>query len=291
VAARTFHAKEAQMTSISSRPPSDGNAQTAIDRAELRSILSNLSHELSRPLTSLRAGFDLLLAESSAPINQHQRGHLLTMVSLCDDILQLTRSYLDYAAVVHGSRPLCLGSFTIGALVGEINRQFAPIAEARSLDWKSRSETPDVVVVTDASRCQQILGNLVSNALKYTPAGGTIRLGASADAHNWSVTVSDTGPGIPPEAAGQIFEPFFRLARDEHSGVEGSGLGLAICRELVQQLNGAIQVESALGAGTTISVCFPLMATPAAELPISEQTPVQPSRRAGPRRKTTAAHW
>ena len=99
-----------------------------IDPGELRSVLSSLSHELCRPLISLKAGFDLLLDESSTTFTPDQRGHLLTMVSLCDDLLRLTRSYLDYAGIVQGSRPLCLGSFTIGALIHEIDRQFAPIA-------------------------------------------------------------------------------------------------------------------------------------------------------------------
>ena len=98
------------------------------------------------------------------------------MVSLCDDLLRLTRSYLDYAGIVQGSRPLCLGSFTIGALIDEIDRQFAPVALARQLDWESHADSPEIVVVTDASRCQQIFGNLVSNAIKYTPVGGRVRV-------------------------------------------------------------------------------------------------------------------
>ena len=94
-------------------------------------VLSSLSHELCRPLISLKAGFDLLLGEPSATFTPDQRSHLLTMVTLCDDLLRLTRSYLDYAGIVQGSRPLCLGSFTIGALIHEIARQFAPVAAAR----------------------------------------------------------------------------------------------------------------------------------------------------------------
>ena len=258
------------MTSIHSRPRSDGNAQLFIDQTELRSILSSLSHELSRPLISLRAGFDLLLGEVPATISDEQRGHLMTMVSLCDDVLQLTRSYLDYAGIVQGSRPLCLGSFTIGALIDEINRQFAPIASARLINWKSRTDAPDIVVVTDASRCQQIFGNLVSNALKYTPVGGTVRLSAQGEPDSWSVSVSDDGPGIPPEALEQVFEPFFRLSRDEHSGIEGSGLGLAICRELVHQLSGAIDLDSEVGSGTSVSVRFPRLTAPRT-LPIATE--------------------
>ncbi len=104
-------------------------------------------------------------------------------------------------------------------------------------------DPPESLVVTDASRCQQILGNLVSNALKYTPIGGQVRVSGKAEADSWSVTVSDSGPGIPPDAIEMVFEPFFRLARDEHSGVEGNGLGLAICRELVTQLQGTITLH------------------------------------------------
>jgi len=229
-----------------------------IDQRQLRSVLSSLSHELCRPLISLKAGFDLLLGESSATFTQDQRGHLLTMVTLCDDLLRLTRSYLDYAGIVQGSRPLCLGSFTIGALIQEIGRQFAPIAVTRQVHWEAHLNSPETTVVTDASRCQQIVGNLVSNALKYTPAGGTVRVVGKAEAQSWSVIVSDTGPGIPAEALDRVFEPFFRLARDEHSGIEGNGLGLAICRELVTQLHGEITLISVVGQGTSVSVRFPL---------------------------------
>src|SRR5258708_6287962 len=131
-------------------------ARTLIDHDELRSILSNLSHELCRPLISLRAGFDLLLSDTSSPVSVDRRGHVETMVALCDDLLSLTRSYLDYAGLVQGTRPLCFGTFTIGALVREIDRQFASAAAARRITWECGLEGADATVVTDASRCQQI---------------------------------------------------------------------------------------------------------------------------------------
>src|SRR3954452_8457752 len=84
-----------------------------IDPDEIRSILSNLSHEFSRPLVTLRMGFDLLLADASRPISVDQRGHVRTMALLCDDLLRLTHSYLDYAGLVQGTRPLRLGAFTV----------------------------------------------------------------------------------------------------------------------------------------------------------------------------------
>jgi signal transduction histidine kinase len=180
------------------------------------------------------------------------------MVTLCDDLLKLTRSYLDYAGIVQGSRPLCLGYYTIGALIHEINRQFGATAAARHVHWETQVETPETSVRTDASRCQQILGNLVSNALKYTPVGGRVRVSGKAETDSWSVTVADSGPGIPADAIEMVFEPFFRLSRDEHSGVEGSGIGLAICRELVTQLQGEITLSSVVGQGTSVTVRFPV---------------------------------
>jgi signal transduction histidine kinase len=146
----------------------------------------------------------------------------------------------------------------LGALVAEIDRQFAPVAQSRELRWESRADAAEFAVVTDASRCQQIFGNLVANAIRYTANGGWVRVVGSADADSWSISVADSGPGIPHDAIERVFEPFFRLDRDEHSPVDGSGLGLAICRELVAQLHGKISLNSTLGRGTSISVRFPL---------------------------------
>jgi signal transduction histidine kinase len=249
---------DVRRNSTSSAPAEPGGSSPLIiDRGELRSVLSSLSHEMCRPLISLKAGFDLLLGEPAATFTPDQRNHMLTMVTLCDDLLKLTRSYLDYAALVQRSRPLCLGRFTVGALVHEISRQFGPTAVARQVRWETSVDDPESSVVTDASQFQQIVGNLVSNALKYTPAGGRVRVEGRVEDDSWSVTIADSGAGIPPDALDMVFEPFFRLARDEHSGVEGNGLGLAICRELVAQLRGEIRLASVVGEGTTATVRFP----------------------------------
>jgi signal transduction histidine kinase len=243
-------------------PPSFEDACCPIDGEDLRSILSNLSHELCRPLISLRAGLDLLLADASRPISHDQRGHVRTMVGLCEELLHLTRSYLDYAGLKEGTRPFCFGTYTVGALTREIDRQFGPAAAGRRIDWACALEGPDATVTTDASRCQQIFGNLVANALKYTPEGGEVRVSARVERCHWVVTVSDDGPGIPPEHVDRVFEPFYRLPRDEQSRVDGNGLGLAICREMVGQLGGTISLVCGHGPGTRVVVEFPIDASP-----------------------------
>ena len=247
---------DAQIESASGTGAVPGRPVTAPD--ELRIILSNLSHELCRPLSSLRAGFDLLLGTSARPISEEQRGHLETMGLLCDDLLRLTRSYLDYAGLIQGARPVCLGAFTLGALVREIDREFAPAAAARRLSWECLFEGSDATVTTDASRCQQIFGNLVANALKYTPEGGQVRVLAQHLGSHWLVTVADSGPGIPSNALAMVFEPFFRLSRCDRGGNEGTGLGLAVCREMVEQMAGEITIQSIVGQGTRVTVRFPV---------------------------------
>src|SRR6516164_6227346 len=122
------------------------SSRTLIDHGELQTILSNLSRELCRPLISLRAGFDLLLNDTARPISPDQTGHVRTMAELCDDLLRLTRSHLDYAGLMRGARPLEIGSFTIGALIREIDHQFASVASARRIAWVCALEGPDATV-------------------------------------------------------------------------------------------------------------------------------------------------
>ena len=170
--------------------------------AEIRSILSNLSHEFSRPLVTLRMGFDLLLADSCRPISVDQRGHVRTMALLCDDLLRLTRSYLDYAGLVQGTRPLSFGTFTVAALVREIDRQFARSAADNRIGWECALEGPDANVTTDASLCQQIFANLVSNALKYTPEGGEVQVvGRRRRRHTGSSPSPTTGRASRPSTS------------------------------------------------------------------------------------------
>jgi signal transduction histidine kinase len=185
----------------------------------------------------------------------------LNLLALCDELLSLARGSLDYATIAHRSQPLCVGSFTIGALVQEIDRQFAALARARQVHWEAHASDPESMVDTDATRCQQILGKIVSNALKYTPPGGHVRLDIAVEGDFWRISVSDSGAGIPESCREKVFEPFVRLARDERAGTEGNGLGLAVCRELVDQLRGTIDLDSSEIGGTSLSIRFPLAAT------------------------------
>ena len=190
------------------------------------SILANLSQELCRPLISLRMGFDLLLANTDPPLSGDLRGHVDTMVGLCEELLSLTRGYLDYASLVQGTRPFSLGTYTVSALIREIDRQFALVASARKIAWECRLEGADATVVTDASRFQQILGNLVGNALNFTPEGGSTQVSARLDDDHWIIVVADTGAGIPGDQIERVFEPFYRFGRNGRAARRRQRFGL-----------------------------------------------------------------
>lgn len=237
--------------------PGPDGPSSRFDRRELHDLLCSLSGELCRPLASLRMGFDLMLGGGVPTFSAAQSGHVATMRGLCDDMLRLTRSYLDYAEVIRASRPPALGAYSLGALVREVERTFGGAAREKGLDWSAEAIDGDAIVTTDAARCQQILAALVSNAVKFTPSGGRVRVVGRLGDGSWSLAVTDDGPGMAPDEVHRVFEPFYRLVRDEHSA-EGNGLGLSIARELAAQLGGRIELASREGEGVAAVAVFPL---------------------------------
>ncbi len=246
-------------------PVADGPS-ARFDRRELHDLLCNLSGELCRPLASLRMGFDLMLGGRPPVFSAAQEGHVATMRGLCDELLRLTRSYLDYAEILRAARPPSLGAYSLGALVREADRTFATTAREKGLHWSTEVVDGEALVTTDASRCQEILAALISNAIKFTPPGGRVRVEGEVGDESWSLAVVDDGPGMAPEEVRRVFEPFYRLTRDEHS-VEGNGLGLSIARELAAQLGGAIQLESCEGEGVSAVAVFPRIPSSAEVVP------------------------
>ena len=212
------------------------------DQSQVTSVLANLSHELCRQLASLRAGFDLILGESPSPVAEDQREHLdddgLAVRRLC---FGFTRSSLDYAAVAQGSRPLCLGFYTIGALVNEIDRQFAPIGRLASNQVGISHHAAGVV---GRDRRLTLPADLRKSRVERTEVHPGGRPGSHLRAGTRRFLAASRllipGREFPSILHERVFEPFVRLPRDERAGIEGSGLGLAICHELVMQLQGSV---------------------------------------------------
>ncbi len=232
----------------------------AAEAAERLGFFSSLSRELCRPLISIRAGFDLLLAGCEGEISADQREQVLGLKGHCDSLIVLTRSFLDYAGADRAARPPDLASFRLAALIEEVERQFSRLARARGVEWSCTLAGHDARVMTDLACLQQVIGRLFDNALARIQGSGRIGVTAAVDDAGWVLEVTDDGQGIPNEAIDCSFEPLTRLGSVGTTSPAvgaGQGMGLAICRDLAGRIGGTIEILTMPGRGTAVSVRFP----------------------------------
>jgi PAS domain S-box-containing protein len=216
-----------------------------------------VSHELRTPLASIMGYTELLLEGQGGLLGTRQREWLGIIGQNADRLETLIDDLLDTARIEMGRIELKLTSLDLIPLIHEVARALRPQI-ARKGQWLTLDLAEALpAVVGDADRIRQILTNLLSNALKYTPAGGHITIAAREDAGDVRVAVQDTGIGLAPEEQAQLFTPFFRARHDATQRVGGTGLGLAITRALVELHGGTITVTSVPGQGSTFSVTLP----------------------------------
>ena len=152
-------------------------------------------------------------------------------------------------------------SFRVSELVSEVMSELEPIIRRSNLTVNARVSRTLPLVKTDRQKVKQIVLNLLSNALKFTPTGSiTIAVGFDGRQRTMTIAVRDTGVGIPDEARGRIFEDFRQLDDSPTRGYGGTGLGLSICRRLAQMLDGSIDLESEVGQGSTFTLRLPVRA-------------------------------
>jgi len=225
-----------------------------------RRLLANLVHELGRPLGSLRSALQALL--SGAGEDAEFRQELLEgMDSQVQRLQPLLESLTDLHDQVLGTLELNLQPIAMSEWLRRTVRPWRQTAHDQGLHW--RIDIPDSlpVVEFDPDRLAQVLGNLLTNAIKYTPEG-TVSVKASLQAEGVSISVADTGIGIAPSEQERIFEPFYRSQRDKRFP-QGMGLGLSIARDLVLAHGGHLDVESVPGQGSRFTIWLPR--TPDAE--------------------------
>ncbi|MCW5851316.1 MAG: HAMP domain-containing protein [Anaerolineae bacterium] len=229
-----------------------------VDRAHRmqRDFLVNVSHDLKTPLTSIQ-GFAQAMVDGSltTPEDYAKAGGIIYAES--DRMRRLIGQLLDLARLQGGVAQLARDKVDLLPLLAIAANTARERAQAAGLEFITR--LPDALppVTGDANRLEQVIHNLLDNAVKYTPAGGQVELSAAAGPEVVALSVRDTGPGIPREDQARIFERFYRGDRARASD-GGSGLGLAIVREIVQAHGGGIQVESQVGRGTTMTVLLPV---------------------------------
>jgi signal transduction histidine kinase len=238
-------------------------------------FLASAAHELKTPLAVMKGYYDLLLSGSLGKTNEKQRDILLESKESCDRLVRLVSMFLNYSALESGKLILHLRENDLRDLVTELAARWHDVFQRKSVRLDTRVDARLEPFKFDYQKVLQIVANLIDNALKHTPAGGSVTL--SVEPHFWErraaaaappeerrreaqlqpnsvlVSVADTGPGIAAEFHQEIFEDFVRVDRSS----SGMGLGLAIAKRLVQAHRGKIWVDSEAGKGCTFTFLLP----------------------------------
>jgi signal transduction histidine kinase len=216
-----------------------------------KGVISTVSHQLKTPLTSIRMAIHLLLEEKVGPLTEKQVELLVAANEDSDRLHSILNSLLDISRIESGRAPIDFHAVSPHSMVSEVVESFRRAAQDQgvSLSREFPDDLPEVWA--DVTRINHVFGNLLSNALQYTPPGGKITLSAKAGEERIQFSVSDTGKGIPSKYLPRIFEQFFRVPDQRKEA--GAGLGLAIVKEIVEAHGGTIRVESHEGKGTTFT--------------------------------------
>jgi two-component system sensor histidine kinase KdpD len=222
--------------------------------ARREQLMATLSHELRTPLTSLRMGVELL-RRGSVPPDSEARALVDTAHEDVVRLEDVAQRLLDVSRSRAMSIALERGSVNLGELIARVVRLFELQARERGIGLETATHAEGVTIAGDSTKIGWALSNLVANALRYTPSGGRIRVETAERDGAVLLSVSDTGPGIPPEQRERIFERFVQGA----DGMEGgaAGLGLAIVRDIVQAHGGRIHLESEVGQGSRFTLELP----------------------------------
>jgi two-component system phosphate regulon sensor histidine kinase PhoR len=219
-----------------------------------RDFISNVSHELRTPLSGIRAAAETLQegAIDDRPAAIEFMGHIQREV---DRMTQLVEELLELSRIESGAAPLRFTQLDAAAFVTGAVKRFGRQAERAGLTLTGRTSGGPLPIIGDGERLERALGNLVANAIKFTPAGGSVIVAAEAADGDVAISVTDTGIGIEPEQRARVFERFYKADRGRGDG--GTGLGLAIVKHIVLAHEGNVSAESRPGHGSTFTMRLP----------------------------------
>jgi signal transduction histidine kinase len=224
---------------------------------EQQQFIADVSHELRTPLTVLRGTLEVAL-EEDRPAEEYREsiGNALLEIR---HLARISQNILFLARGASGRVTLSFSNQDLARFVSDVTRELAPAAADHELDLTVAVPDEPVIGFVDPGRMQQVLHNLLENSMRYTPAGGSVRVELTRTSREARIEVRDTGVGIPEADLPFVFERFFRSDRARRAYSGGSGLGLSIVRWIVEAHKGRVEVKSEVDRGTTVAVLLPLV--------------------------------
>ena len=221
-------------------------------------FVSVASHELKTPINVILGYLQLMQEGIYGPLSKKQIEILATIESQGKTLARLSAQLLDVTRFEAGGGRIEPRTLNLATLLNELERAFHVLAVQRGVDFRvTLGEGLPEEVQWDADRINEVMGNLLANAFKFTGAGGTVELSAAPSDDHVQIVVHDTGAGIPPEQLPHIFEKFYQADNQGAASATGTGLGLAIAKEIVEAHRGQIRCESVIGEGTTFTLLLP----------------------------------
>lgn len=252
LAARTREAEEARLRADDARQRAD---EANLAKSQ---FLAAMSHELRTPLNAIGGFADLMTMGLAGPVTAQQMEHLGRVKRSQEHLLGIINDILNFSRIEAGQLSYKLREVDLHDVVRSVVEMVTPQARTRGVQLDDTECRRDVVAWADRAKVEQIVLNLVSNALKFTPAGGAVSLGCEVvDEHRIVLTVHDTGCGIPEDQLDVIFDPFVQVGRTLNTNQEGTGLGLAISRDLARAMGGDVMAESTIDVGSLFRLVLP----------------------------------
>jgi len=219
-----------------------------------KNLTADIAHELRTPLTTLRTHLEAVLDGVMPPSKEN-------LQSMHEEILRLTRLVDDLGKLAEaesGALKLNLNEGDIHTLIKKVTANMQPLFQEKGVKLVTELNAGQSRLKIDKDKVQQVLLNLLSNALKFTPSGGEVKVTTATAADKLIISVKDTGIGISKKEQGLIFERFYRVDKSRSRATGGSGIGLTVAKEMVRMHGGDIKVKSRLGEGSEFSVILPL---------------------------------